>query len=285
MTEFFSNFRALCESLHDFSCIVEITIATATPTMLWFRLMNKPSWGWFVSLDFDLGVVPTYLLPCLRWVVSWAADVYLVCFHLMASWGSAVHLSGWLSQEAASQIVWCIHRLWEGDERPKQWDDCTLDSDHCFIGIAVIVSVSWGVSVESPSHWVFIPTAAGQPIARTLRQGPHTPNPSLPTQGKTMDSRGWGDPHYPSWGRLAGVPRLTACSAYAGCGVWSLVLLVVGCGRINSLLRSSSPDSRGKGSNKVWAASHWTHHHAPPVFWLGKPVLCPGCGSLVFRSG
>ena len=195
--------------------------------------MNKPSWGWFVSLDFDLGVVPTYLLPCLRWVVSWAADVYLVCFHLMASWGSAVHLSGWLSQEAASQIVWCIHRLWEGDERPKQWDDCTLDSDHCFIVIAVIVSVSWGVSVESPSHWVFIPAAAGQP----------------------------------------------------GCGVWSLVLLVVGCGRINSLLRSSSPDSRGKGSNKVWAASHWTHHHAPPVFWLGKPVLCPGCGSLVFRSG
>ena len=51
-------------------------------------------------------------------------------------------------------------------------------------------------------------------IARTLRQGPHTPNPSLPTQGKTMDSKGWGDPLYPSWGRLAGVPRLTACSAY-----------------------------------------------------------------------
>ena len=32
--ELFSNFRALCESMHDFSCIVEITIATATPTML-----------------------------------------------------------------------------------------------------------------------------------------------------------------------------------------------------------------------------------------------------------
>ena len=29
-----SNFLALCESMHDFSCIVEITIATATPTML-----------------------------------------------------------------------------------------------------------------------------------------------------------------------------------------------------------------------------------------------------------
>ena len=29
-----SNFRALCESMHDFSCIVEISIATATPTML-----------------------------------------------------------------------------------------------------------------------------------------------------------------------------------------------------------------------------------------------------------
>ena len=55
----------------------------------------------------------------------------------------------------------------------------------------------------------------GMLIARTLRQGPHTPNPSLPTQGKTMDSWGWGDPLYPSWGRLAGVPRLTACSAYA----------------------------------------------------------------------
>ena len=32
--ELFPNFRALCESMHDFSCIVEITIATATPTML-----------------------------------------------------------------------------------------------------------------------------------------------------------------------------------------------------------------------------------------------------------
>ena len=30
----FSNFRALCESMHDFSCIVEIIIATATPTVL-----------------------------------------------------------------------------------------------------------------------------------------------------------------------------------------------------------------------------------------------------------
>ena len=30
--ELFSNLRALCESMHDFSCIVEST--TATPTML-----------------------------------------------------------------------------------------------------------------------------------------------------------------------------------------------------------------------------------------------------------
>ena len=32
--ELFKIFRALCESMHDFSCIVEITIATAAPTML-----------------------------------------------------------------------------------------------------------------------------------------------------------------------------------------------------------------------------------------------------------
>ena len=32
--ELFSNFRALCESMYDFSCIVDITIATTTPTML-----------------------------------------------------------------------------------------------------------------------------------------------------------------------------------------------------------------------------------------------------------
>ena len=32
--EHVSNFRALCESMHDFSYIVEITIVAATPTML-----------------------------------------------------------------------------------------------------------------------------------------------------------------------------------------------------------------------------------------------------------
>ena len=45
---FFSNFRALCESMHDFSCIVEITIATATSTMLQliaiFGEANIPKW-------------------------------------------------------------------------------------------------------------------------------------------------------------------------------------------------------------------------------------------------
>ena len=34
IVELYSNFRTLCESMHDFSCIAEITIATATPTML-----------------------------------------------------------------------------------------------------------------------------------------------------------------------------------------------------------------------------------------------------------
>ena len=38
--ELFSNFRALCESMHDFSCIVDITIATATPTMLWCNSLS-----------------------------------------------------------------------------------------------------------------------------------------------------------------------------------------------------------------------------------------------------
>ena len=32
--ELFSTFRALCKSMHAFSCIVEIAIATAIPTML-----------------------------------------------------------------------------------------------------------------------------------------------------------------------------------------------------------------------------------------------------------
>ena len=43
MTEFwklFSNFRALCQSMHDFSCIVEITIATTTPTMLQYDIYH-----------------------------------------------------------------------------------------------------------------------------------------------------------------------------------------------------------------------------------------------------
>ena len=119
-------------------------------------------------------------------------------------------------------VDWQITRATRGSELVK------LNLSPCVSRKLVVHGTSTLLYATADSWWVyFIELRWGtcHNIARTLRQGPHTPNPTLPTQGKTMDSRGWGDLLLPSWGRLAVVHRLTGmfclwCDEMPGDGTW-----------------------------------------------------------------
>ena len=74
-----SNSRALCESMHDFSCIVEIVMGTAKPTMLlWSTMQMKFHSNSFSTLticafNFDLSITSTR--PSMKLNKSWTANL------------------------------------------------------------------------------------------------------------------------------------------------------------------------------------------------------------------